>query len=76
MIFVAAGEIRLGQRLFGPGTAIAIAADTMYSFLPGPNGLRFLNFRAEQPSAIRFKNGNVIDEVGYWRDRVARPEYS
>jgi hypothetical protein len=75
VIFVVGGSMRLGRKLVGPGTAIAIAADTMYSFTPGPEGLHFLNFRAEQPSDIRFKNGHVIDEVGYWRDRVPMPVY-
>lgn len=75
VIFVANGSMRLGRKLVGPGTAIAIAANTMYSFMPGPEGLHFLNFRAEQPSDIRFKNGHVIDEVGYWRDRVPAPVY-
>jgi len=75
VIFVAAGAMRLGAKLVGPGTAIAIAADTMYSFLPGPEGLHFINFRAQQPSDIRFKNGPVMDEVAYWRDRVPSPVY-
>jgi len=75
VIFVVEGQMRLGARLFGPGTAVAVAAGAMYGFTPGPDGLRFLNFRAEQPRDTVFKNGNVLDEVGYWRDRVAAPEY-
>lgn len=75
VIFITGGSMRLGRKLVGPGTAIAIGADTMYSFTPGPEGLRYLNFRAKQPSDIRFKNGHVIDEAGYWRDRVPTPVY-
>jgi len=75
VIFVADGQIRLGAKLLGPGTAVAIAADTMYSFTSGPEGLHFLNFRAEQPRDILFKNGHVMDEVGYWRDQVPAPTY-
>lgn len=75
IIIVTAGQIRLGNRLSGPGTALAIAADTMYSFLPGPTGLSFINFRAARPSDIRFANGQVIDEVQYWATRVPAPAY-
>ncbi len=75
IIFVTAGAIRLGNRLCGPGTAIAIAADTLYSFAPGPDGLSFVNFRAAMPSDIVFANGSRISETGYWRDRLPRPEY-
>ena len=75
VIFVTAGQIRLGARLCGPGTALAVAADTMYSFTAGPDGLRFINFRAGLPSEIRFADGSVMDEVGYWKTRLPSPSY-
>lgn len=75
IIFVTAGQIRLGTRLHGPGTAVAIAANTLYSFTPGPDGLCFINFRAAAPGDIHFKNGEVMDEVGYWRARLDTPQY-
>jgi quercetin dioxygenase-like cupin family protein len=75
IIFVVDGELRLGERLYGPGTALAIAADAFYSFSPGPEGLRFVNFRAGRPSDIRFKKGPAISETAYWRERLPRPEY-
>jgi len=75
LIFVTAGSIRLGHRLYPAGTAVAIAADTMYHLGPGPEGMTFVNFRAGTPSDIRFANGHRISETGYWRERVARPEY-
>jgi hypothetical protein len=75
VIFVVDGNIRLGNRLYGPGTALAIAADTFYSFEPGPAGLKFINFRAGLPSDIRTPGGITIDEVAYWRDRLPAPEY-
>jgi hypothetical protein len=75
VIFVTSGQIRLGARLYGPGAALAIAADTMYSFTPGPDGLSFINFRAARPSEIRFANGSTMDEVAYWRDRLPKQEY-
>jgi len=75
IIFVTAGEIRLGSRLHGPGTAVAIAANTLYSFTPGPNGLSFINFRADAPGDIHFQNGLTMDEVGFWRGRLGTPQY-
>ncbi len=75
IIFVLGGSMRLGNKLVGPGTALAIAADTLYSFTPGPDGLHFVNFRAAMPGDIRFTNGPSISETGYWREKLPRPEY-
>lgn len=76
IIVVTHGAMRLGQRLVGPGTAIAIARDTMYSFTPGPEGLAFINYRPGPPQAFRMKNGGTFDEAGYWRERVSPPVYA
>lgn len=75
IIFVTGGSIRLGRKLYGPGTALAIAADTLYSFTPGPEGLSFVNFRASMPGDIKFAAGHAISETGYWREKLPRPEY-
>ncbi|MGE3690415.1 MAG: hypothetical protein AB7F98_03430 [Novosphingobium sp.] len=75
VIFIIRGAIRLGQKLFPAGTAVAIAADTMYSIAPGPEGMSFINFRAGMPSDILFASGDSMSETQYWKDRVARPEY-
>jgi len=75
IIFVTAGAVRLGPKLFGPGTAVQIAADTLYSLSAGPEGLSFINFRPGMPGDIRFANGMTISETGYWRERLPRPEY-
>jgi hypothetical protein len=75
VIFVTAGSIRLGQKLFPSGTAVAIAADTFYHIAPGPEGMSFINFRAGTPSDIRFANGMTISETGYWQQRLPRPAY-
>lgn len=75
IIFVIGGGMRLGQKVYGPGTAIAIAANTLYSFTAGPEGLRFVNFRAGMPGDIRFADGRLISETQYWRERLPRPEY-
>lgn len=75
IIFVTKGEMRLGNRSVGAGTALAIAADTLYGFSPGPEGLSFINFRAGRPGDIRFANGHTMSETGFWRAKVARPLY-
>lgn len=75
IIFVIDGEIRLGTKLYGPGTAVAIAADTLYSFTTGPEGLSFINFRAGTPGDIQFASGMAMSETGYWQDKQLKPEY-
>lgn len=75
IIFITAGTMRLGARLVGPGTALAIARDTFYSFTPGPEGLSFINFRPARPAAFRMKQGGTFDEPGYWKERVRPPVY-
>ncbi len=75
VIFITAGAIRLGAKLFPAGTAVAIAANTLYHIAPGPQGMSFINFRPATPSDIRFANGHSMSETGYWAERVARPVY-
>lgn len=75
IIVVLDGSMRLGGKLVGPGTALAIAADTLYSFTPGPEGLSFVNFRAHRPGDIRFVEGPSMSETGIWREILPRPEY-
>ena len=75
IIFITGGAMRLGTKMVGPGTALAIAADTFYAFTPGPEGLSFINFRAGRPQAFRMKSGGTFDEAGYWKARVSPPSY-
>lgn len=75
IIVVLSGRMRLGAKLVGPGTALAIAADTLYSFTAGPEGLSFVNFRARRPGDIRFVRGPAMNEPRLWRDILPRPEY-
>jgi hypothetical protein len=75
VIFVTDGHMRLGARLYGAGSAVAIPAETFYSFGVGPDGLRFVNFRPARPKDIKFKGGATMDEVAFWRDQAGAPEY-
>jgi hypothetical protein len=75
VIFVHTGSIRLGNRIYGPGTALAIAADTKYGFFSGPDGLGFVNFRATSPTYTSGDGTVVMDEAELWQGLLGRPEY-
>ena len=75
VIFVRAGSVRLGNRLYGPGTALAIAANTKYGFFSGPDGLSFVNFRGSSPTYTSADGALVMDEAELWRKAVGLPSY-
>lgn len=68
IIFIVEGAVRLGNRLYPPGTALAIAADTLYGFSPGPEGVHFITFRTSRTDSIRFAAGGDYRESTYFRD--------
>ncbi len=75
IIFVRAGSMRLGNRLCGPGTTLAIAANTKYGFKAGPEGLSFVNFRAASPTHVNADGSHSMDEAELWRKVVGSPQY-
>jgi hypothetical protein len=75
VIFVRAGNIRLGNRIHGLGTAVAIAAHTKYSFFSGPGGLSIVNFRGTSPTYRSADGTVVLDEAQLWHSHVGKPEY-
>jgi hypothetical protein len=74
VILVTAGEIVLGHRRYGRGTAIAVEREAVYSFQAGQNGLRFINFRAGRPSYARAGDEHPVDELAFYTE-LARPDY-
>ncbi|MDE8654502.1 cupin domain-containing protein [Novosphingobium album (ex Liu et al. 2023)] len=52
IILVLDGEMRVGTRSHPAGTALAIDANTVYSFAAGSPSLAFVNFRAEHSERI------------------------
>ena len=46
IIYVLAGEMRIGARSVGPGACLTVPGGTFYGFHAGPEGLHILNFRA------------------------------
>jgi hypothetical protein len=75
IIFVREGELRVGNRRYGPGTALAIAANAKYGFQVGPGGLSFVNFRAAAPTYMSHDGKHSMDEADFWRSQTGRPEY-
>ncbi len=45
IIFVVEGTLILGSRVLTPGSSVYVAANTLYSFRAGPEGVHFVNFR-------------------------------
>ena len=75
VIFVRDGAIKLGNRLYGPGTALAIGANVKYEFWSGPEGLSFVNFRGASPTYTTADGSHVLDEAKFWRGVVGPPQY-
>jgi hypothetical protein len=67
IIFITEGRIRLGTKLFDRGTALAIAAHTLYGFSPGPQGVSFITFRPSRADTIRFASGGDYGESTYFK---------
>jgi len=75
IIFVTDGAIVLGSRVYGPGTALAIAAHVKYGFRSGPAGLQFINFRGASPTYTSAVDSTVLDEAELWRSALGAPVY-
>jgi hypothetical protein len=76
IILTIKGDIILGNRSYGPGTALAVAQDVIYGFGVGPNGLAIVNFRAASPTFKAAGSDEVVDEAAFQIKRVGRsPEH-
>jgi hypothetical protein len=75
VIFVSAGQIRLGNRLYDRGTAVFVAANTDYGFHSGPNGMSTVDFRGAAPVLTPADGSPVIDETQLWTTTVGTPRY-
>ncbi len=75
VIFVRDGAIKLGNQLYGPGTALAIGANVKYEFWTGPEGLSFINFRGASPTYTTADGSYVLDEAKFWQGVVGAPQY-
>jgi hypothetical protein len=65
IMYVLEGELIIGNRRFGPGSAAFVPANTLYSFGYGEDGVRYLNIR---PRA----NHVSISKEEFMQQRVQR----
>lgn len=75
VIFIIGGAMRLGAQLHGPGSAVAIHAETKYQFDVGPEGLQFINFRGATPSYTPADGSAQLDSTKFWREKLGSPPY-
>lgn len=75
VIFILDGAMRLGAKLYGPGSAVAIHANTKYKFDAGPEGLSFVNFRGATPTYTPADGSAPLDSTGFWRTKLGSPPY-
>ena len=54
------GELHFGRRVCGPGSSFFIPGNTLYGFRAGPQGCRYLNFRAQADSTY-FTKDDVVE---------------
>lgn len=53
ILYITAGELTVGGKLYGPGTAIAIDEGTVYGpLVAGPEGADFLTIRDRHPQGL------------------------
>jgi hypothetical protein len=58
LYLVLAGEMRFGKESLGKGDGAFVPADTPYTFVSGPEGVEFLEFRNALSWNIVFKSNN------------------
>lgn len=75
IMVVTEGEIVLGARSHGRGTVIAVAAETLYGFSVGANGLTFINFRPKRPTYRALGAAGSIDEQAIFRGKLGSPQF-
>jgi len=75
VIFVVEGGMKLGSTLYGPGSALAIHANTKYGFTTGPDGLTFINFRGTTPTYTSGDGSVTVEEGEFMRAKVGAISY-
>lgn len=66
VILVLEGELVAGPRKLGPGSALSVAKNTVYSFTVGKGGVRFINYRPSRPYYLAHGSDEVRDERGIY----------
>ena len=60
IVAVIEGELHFGRRVCGEGSSFFIPGNTLYGFRAGPQGCRYLNFRAQADSTY-FTKDDIIE---------------
>ncbi len=76
IILITRGEIVLGPRRYGAGTAVSVAKNAMYTFSAGTGGMDMVNFRAGSPLSIQAKTNRILNEAEFFLSRCGHPEHS
>jgi hypothetical protein len=75
VMFITAGSMRVGNRFYPAGNALAVRANTKYGFTSGPDGLSFVNFRIGSPTYTTADGSMTLDEAELWRKACGEPNY-
>lgn len=67
LYFIVAGSLRLGSEELGPGDGFFLGADVPYSYVPGPQGVKVLEFRTSD----RFDFRMLAKSRSYWDQALA-----
>ena len=71
LYLVLAGEMRFGKEVLEKGDGVFVPGNTPYTFVTGPEGVEFLEFRNATSWNIIFKSGNPASwEKGAERTRA------
>ena len=62
IIYVLEGSLAVGNRTYPAGSALSVSRWTLYGFRAGPNGLRFVNFRAAQSDRPHISRDEFLAE--------------
>ena len=60
IIAIVEGELHFGRRVCGAGSSLFIPGNTLYGFRAGPQGCRYLNFRAQGDSTF-FTKEDIVE---------------
>jgi quercetin dioxygenase-like cupin family protein len=63
IVYVVDGELHFGRRVCGAGSSFFIPGNTLYGFRAGPDGCRYLNFRAQADSTY-FSKDDIVEARG------------
>lgn len=74
VMFITRGSMRVGNKIYGEGSALSVAANTIYGFFSGPDGLAFVNFRNSSPTYTTADGKTKLDEADLWRKACGDPK--